>query len=497
MTKRRLKATDYTVGWVCALPIELAAAQEILDEEHEGLPVHDLDPNRYTLGRIGSHNVVLACLPAGQVGIGPAAASAVRMISKFKSIHFGLVVGVGGGVPSAETDIRLGDVVVSQPFKQHSGVVQYDSGKTGRGGHITRTGSLNAPPTILLNAVSQLRANQYRQRSSLTTRLSVFDRLPHFKREAAGPDILFEAAYNHNGGARCERCNKDRVIHRPTRGAKEEVTIHYGTIASGNILMKDGITRDQLSERLGGVLCFEMEAAGLMNDFPCIVVRGICDYADSHKNKAWQPYAAATAAVCAKEILSLVPAANAIETVAAGELRKDHTSFNFKGVPIEKLHSQQQDLEEALHHNPYISQAQVEDIYALLRALQGQITQLPSQLDYLQHASVPQSAYVSESGNKTEKKAQLKESIERLQSLFSQEGSIRNDEAESLINDLEYILHSASTSLNNRPTSSLKRKAEVFGGSEHISSREMKRLCGIVTSSNSVRLNVARKIHVC
>jgi len=73
--------------------------------------------------------------------------------------------------------------------------------------------------------------------------------------------------------------------------------------------MKDGVSRDRLSAELGGVLCFEMEAAGLMNEFPCLVIRGICDYADSHKNKTWQPYAAATAAACAKELLLLIPAA--------------------------------------------------------------------------------------------------------------------------------------------------------------------------------------------
>ncbi|KAK1656895.1 hypothetical protein BDP55DRAFT_596875 [Colletotrichum godetiae] len=71
--------------------------------------------------------------------------------------------------------------------------------------------------------------------------------------------------------------------------------------------MKDGQTRDKYSQELGGVLCFEMEAAGLMNNFPCIVVRGICDYADAHKNKRWQPYAAATAAAYAKELLNTIP----------------------------------------------------------------------------------------------------------------------------------------------------------------------------------------------
>ncbi|CEO59881.1 Putative WD domain-containing protein [Penicillium brasilianum] len=50
-----------------------------------------------------------------------------------------------------------------------------------------------------------------------------------------------------------------------------------------------------------------MEAAGLLNNFPCSVIRGICDYADSHKNKEWQGYAAAVAAAYAKELPLVVP----------------------------------------------------------------------------------------------------------------------------------------------------------------------------------------------
>src|ERR1700722_2021770 len=95
---------DYTVGWVCALPIELAAATVLLDEEHESFPYNDNDPNLYTLGRIGEHNVVLACLPAGQIGTSSAAAVAIQMQSKFASLRVSLMVGIGGGVPSAESD---------------------------------------------------------------------------------------------------------------------------------------------------------------------------------------------------------------------------------------------------------------------------------------------------------------------------------------------------------------------------------------------------------
>jgi nucleoside phosphorylase len=100
------------------------------------------------------------------------------------------------------------------------------------------------------------------------------------------------------------------------------VVIYYGTIASGNQVIKDGVTRDRLSLELGGVLCYEMEAAGLMNHFPCLVIRGICDYADSHKNKGWQPYAAATAAACAKEVLSVIPAAEVATTCTADDMIK-------------------------------------------------------------------------------------------------------------------------------------------------------------------------------
>jgi hypothetical protein len=89
MTERGLCTLDYTVGWVCALPIELAAATEMLDEEHPNLPQDSNNTNIYTLGRIGEHNVVLVCLPAGQMRTNSAAAVAAQLKSKFTSIQFG------------------------------------------------------------------------------------------------------------------------------------------------------------------------------------------------------------------------------------------------------------------------------------------------------------------------------------------------------------------------------------------------------------------------
>jgi nucleoside phosphorylase len=302
----RLKIEDYTVGWISALPIELAAAAEMLDEEHQDLPQDSTDSNVYTFGRIGEHNVVISCLPAGQMGTNSAATVASQMKSRFPSLRFGLMVGIGGGVPSAESDIRLGDIVISQPHMQHGGVVQYDFGKTGVDGQFIRTGSLNAPPAILLNSLAKLRANHIRGRIKLYEYLSAYARLPKFAYQGADSDVLYNATYGHVSGPTCVGCSKEEVVSRDPREDTNPL-LYFGTIASGNQVMKDAVTRDRLSKELGGILCFEMEAAGLMNNFPCLAVRGICDYADSHKNKRWQPYAAATAAACAKELLVIIP----------------------------------------------------------------------------------------------------------------------------------------------------------------------------------------------
>ena len=97
--------------------------------------------------------------------------------------------------------------------------------------------------------------------------------------------------------------------------------IHYGTIGSSNLVFKDGITRERLRGDLH-ILCVEMEAAGLMDDFHCLVIRGICEYADSHKNKQWQPYATATTAAYAKELLSITSAHGIDKTTKAAKYLK-------------------------------------------------------------------------------------------------------------------------------------------------------------------------------
>lgn len=308
---KEMKHEDYTVGWICALPTELAAAVAMLDERHDPLPQDSHDTNNYRLGRIGRQNVAIACLPSGVTGNTSAAIVASHIRSTFPSIIFGLMVGVGGGAPSVENDIRLGDVVISKPAETSGGVIQYDFGKTVQEGRFVRTGSLNRPPDVLLNAVSSLHARHMMEEAELPRHLSqMLSKYPKLQKtsayQGAQQDHLFEANYDHRAGqATCANCETDRLITRSDR--EDEIpTIHYGLIASGNQVMRDGATRERLRKELN-VLCFEMEAAGLMDNFPCLVIRGICDYADTHKNKRWQPYAAAVAAAYAKELLCCIP----------------------------------------------------------------------------------------------------------------------------------------------------------------------------------------------
>ncbi|KAG2000911.1 hypothetical protein GB937_010703 [Aspergillus fischeri] len=81
---------------------------------------------------------------------------------------------------------------------------------------------------------------------------------------------------------------------------------HYGLIASGDQVMKDAKIRDSIAQELN-LLCFEMEAAGFMDQLQPLVIRGICDYCDSHKNKKWQEYTAVAAAAYAKVFISKNP----------------------------------------------------------------------------------------------------------------------------------------------------------------------------------------------
>ncbi|OJD23003.1 hypothetical protein ACJ73_05643 [Blastomyces percursus] len=299
---------EFHIGWICPLPIEAAAATMMLDEDFGVLGEQDpKDSNIYRLGTIGKHNVVIVCLPAGRIGPAIAATVVNNMVRTFSTLQFGLMVGIGGGIPSADHDIRLGDIVIGCSFDDSGVVVQYDMGNYVAGGEFYRTGSFNNPPRPLLAATYAMRTAhlaknprypQYMQdatvKNSRTREI--------FNRPSVQDDRLFRIEREHPAGAPgCEGCPKKWEVSRPKRKCNDPQT-HCGIIASGQAVIKDGQKRENLRLKTGA-LCVDMEAAGLVADFACLVIRGICDYSDSHKNKQWQGYAALAAAAYAKELL--------------------------------------------------------------------------------------------------------------------------------------------------------------------------------------------------
>ena len=205
-------------------------------------------------------------------------------------------------------------------------MLQYDLGKTIKDGKFIQTGSLNKPPAVLMTGVAKLRALHLRRGSTIREHINTMLELnPAMQEGFSYPnpedDQLFQADYDHiNSGKDCKSCGQEYLIQRKPRTSNVPV-IHYGLIGSANQVMKHGVTREKLQQE-NGIICFEMEAAGLMDNFPCLVIRGICDYSDTHKNKSWQPYAAATAAAYAKELLGIIPSIQVDKTPTAADVIK-------------------------------------------------------------------------------------------------------------------------------------------------------------------------------
>ncbi|KAL6918448.1 hypothetical protein FSST1_009943 [Fusarium sambucinum] len=302
----------YTIGWICAISTEFVAARALFDEKHDDLDsTTHCDNNNYALGQIGKHNVAMAVMPKSEYGTTTAATVARDMLHTFQNIRFGLMVGIGGGAPSAKHDVRLGDIVVNT-----RGVYQYDYGTETQGRPFQITGFLNKPPQLLLTAISALEAKYELEGHQLNERIeAALHQYPRLRKKYSRPipetDRLFQPDIVHPdlSGECVDLCHSGfkSPVDRGLRDEREDdPAIHYGMVASANRLIKDAFVRDSLVADKN-VLCFEMEAAGLANHFSCVVIRGICDYSDTHKNDKWQGFAAMVAAAYAKDLLCQIP----------------------------------------------------------------------------------------------------------------------------------------------------------------------------------------------
>ncbi|KAF9761861.1 hypothetical protein IL306_003650 [Fusarium sp. DS 682] len=293
----------YTIAWIAPLEIEARAALCLFDKVHDGdFPLARGSDYVFNAGTVCGHHVVLATLPPGQpYGTGSAGALAGQVKMSFPNLWFGLLVGVAAGLPnlsiSPPRDIRLGDVLVALPEGDSAGLIAYELGKeVGEntiqplcGGHV-----LAKTETVIRSAIGKIKLKAPKD-------VDIF--LPHYRR--IQHEEYANGTFVDPGQDRDVLYELEKAVSRPRRPDTRRTRVWYGPIGSGEKLMRDATRRDELRDQYG-IIGLEMEAAGTMNTIPVGVIRGVCDYADSHKNKEWQPYAAAMAAAYAKAVLDTI-----------------------------------------------------------------------------------------------------------------------------------------------------------------------------------------------
>ncbi|KAF9886268.1 hypothetical protein FE257_011881 [Aspergillus nanangensis] len=236
----------YTVAWICALSFEMAAAQAVLDERHEPLPTHTDDTNTYALGNIQGHNVVIACLPMNQYGIVNAATVMTNLKRTFPAIRVGLMVGIGGGVPSM-ADVRLGDVVVG------TRVMQTDLGKIVAGEQLERTSIPKIPHQLLGTAVSALRSKHELGPSQVPSILQLKLEGHGYGRPSL-PDRLFLATYHHQATTgSCDEC--DHSKEPPATKSDEDPSQERRKMLSNSLRFEQADARKSNINRAHGKTC--------------------------------------------------------------------------------------------------------------------------------------------------------------------------------------------------------------------------------------------------
>lgn len=322
---------EFEIAIICALPLETNAVLCSLDEIwYDVASTYGRarnDQNHYAFGRSGRHPVVVVTLPG--MGNVQSASAAASLDMSFVSIQLVLLVGICGAVPygPSNQEIILGDVIVSEVLVRLDFGRQYPTGFKRKDTILDGPGKPNEEILGLIQHwKSQVMAQQLHARTM--QHLIGLMQDPRIGTEyPTSPDQLFAAEYihrHHTGcfecslaesvcatalNTSCEElgCDQRMLIPRARRSGHDgqgspNQRIYFGTIGTADTVMKSALHRDQLaaSER---IIAFEMEGAGVWDKFNCLIIKGVCDYADSHKNRNWQSYAAAVAAAAAKEVL--------------------------------------------------------------------------------------------------------------------------------------------------------------------------------------------------
>ncbi|KAK1687586.1 nucleoside phosphorylase domain-containing protein [Colletotrichum godetiae] len=268
------------------------AAETFLDETHRtpiDIAKNDRDDIVCASNKIKGHNVVIAVSLSGEYKPDSAAVVAQGTLSRFPNIRIGLLVGVGGGSRYSRHGIQLGDVVVGS-----HGVFQFGLRKSlqGEDSSLEQPVSLNQPPVAIRSAVSILdleyKQDDYRLHWKIKRALGGWPYLQDYAR----PPSHRTTGDDHHSALPREQAHLVKLAER------DSSKIHHGRIASSNRIMNNAT-----AGAFPGDLCFETEAAGLTDRFPCLLLRGICDYSDASKHKGWERFAAVAAAAYAADLL--------------------------------------------------------------------------------------------------------------------------------------------------------------------------------------------------
>ena len=325
---------QFNVAIFCALGEEAAKVRKVLDEEWQTNQILDgpQDKNMYTFGRIGDYLIVVVWIG----GTGKVSANEAAMYAKplFPKLEYVFVVGICGGLPHAKSgpkktpkEIILGDVIIS------TAIQKYDEGKRGEAQYF---GGVKFEPKgraeQFLKKIKDDEEDRAQLRKDCVKHLTMFFPAEKYKSTqypGAEEDKLFQRTYIHKHHSGCEVCKtkvcqeaieadceilecdenflteRTRIKAIKATGVKPDPEIFFDFVGSGDTVMKSATFRDEYAE-YERIIAFEMEGAGVCRQFEStIVIKGVCDYADTHKNKLWQPYAAATAAACVRAYLEL------------------------------------------------------------------------------------------------------------------------------------------------------------------------------------------------
>jgi nucleoside phosphorylase len=336
---------EFEIAVICALPSEANAVDSVFDEiwgenGDDRIGKAQRDENTYTMGLVGRHNVVLLWMPTK--GKGSAASLASLSHLSFTEIKLVLVVGICGGVPYGESgnEILRGDIIIG------TGILQYDYGRQLIKDFKTKS-TPSKPKREIQAFLNKLAGDRIRERVGEHAS-KYFEQLekkkPRYRYPGADEDKLYKPSDDHKHHNMlsciiCEKedevcdaalsldcinlkCNDNELVSRKrlddirknNSAETPKPEIHFGLIASGDTVMRSGEHRDKLADRgkerdNEKIIAFEMEAAGVVESFEgrVIVIKSVCDYADSHKDKRWQEFAAATAAAHMKAILEEWP----------------------------------------------------------------------------------------------------------------------------------------------------------------------------------------------